>query len=179
VIIESGNDYVIGVKQNQQKLYKQVQQITHSQEHISGWYIDMAINKGRTEYRAVSVSDYLGTISKEWRGLKQLIKVHRIVKTKKESREQIAYYISSKKSNALLYSEGTRLHWSIENCLHWVKDVTFGEDASKIRTRHAPQNMSTFRNMAINIFRKNNYNNLAQAKRLVANDIPLLMKLIS
>jgi hypothetical protein len=59
-----------------------------------------------------------------------------------------------------------------------MKDVTLREDASKIRTGQAPQNISTLKNMSINIFRKNNYSNMAEAMRLVANDINTLYNLI-
>lgn len=77
-----------------------------------------------------------------------------------------------------MYEEGVRSHWSIENSLHWVKDVTLKEDASKIRIGNAPQNISTIKNIGINIFRENNYTNMAQAMRLVANDIKALYNLI-
>lgn len=71
-----------------------------------------------------------------------------------------------------------RSHWEIENSLHWVKDVTLKEDASKIKMGNAPQNMSTIKNIGINLFRKNNYNNIAQAMRLVANDVKTLYDII-
>lgn len=64
-----------------------------------------------------------------------------------------------------------RNHWKIENSLHYVKDVTFKEDASKIISDNSPLNMSLIRNIAINILRKNGFSNMAQAIRIVANDI--------
>lgn len=95
--------------------------------------------------------------------------------------EETAYFISSlsPKTPAPVFNEGIRSHWAIENSLHYVKDVTFKEDASKIRTKNAPQNISLLKNIVINIFRKNNYSNMAQAIRLTANDIPKLWKLVS
>jgi hypothetical protein len=59
-----------------------------------------------------------------------------------------------------------------------VKDVTFKEDSSKIRTGNAPQNISTIKNMSMNLFRINNYSSLPQAMRLIANDINKLYNLI-
>ena len=129
-----------------------------------------------------------GTHEKEWWvlmvrniqiGLKQLVIVHRIVKEKGKSRQEYAYFISSRQSNAFLYSEGIRLHWEIENSLHYVKDVTFEEDASKIQTDNAPQNISTIKNIAINILRRNDYKNMAQAMRLIAHDISKIKNMIS
>lgn len=139
----------------------------------------MEINRGRTELRQVCVSDHIEKISKEWIGLKQIVTVHRIVKEKSGTREEVAYFISSRQSNAFFYSQGIRLHWEIENSLHYVKDVTFEEDASKIRSGNAPQNISTIKNIAINILRKNKYENMAQAMRLVSNDICLIKNMIT
>ncbi len=62
--------------------------------------------------------------------------------------------------------------------MHWVKDVTFKEDDSKIRMGEAPPALSTIRNGALNIFRKNGMNEIAKAIRLVSNDIEKLCELI-
>jgi predicted transposase YbfD/YdcC len=179
VIINSGNDYVLGVKGNQPKLLEQIKHVTSNRDQISSSYIEMEINRGRTELRCVSVSDCIENISKEWVGLKQLISVYRKVKEKGKTREELAYFISSRQSNAFYYSEGIRLHWEIENSLHYVKDVTFEEDASKIRTSNAPQNISTIKNIAINILRKNEYGNMAQAMRLVSNNISVIKNMVA
>lgn len=179
VIINSGNDYVLGVKGNQPKLLEQIKQVTSNLDQISSSYIETEINRGRTELRCVSVSDCIENISKEWVGLKQLIRVYRKVKEKGKTREELAYFISSRQSNAFYYSEGIRLHWEIENSLHYVKDVTFEEDASKIRTSNAPQNISTIKNIAINILRKNEYGNMAQAMRLVSNNISMIKNMVA
>ena len=164
---------------NQKILCKQIENITDRSEQISSCYTEMEINRGRTELRRISVSDCIETISEGWIGLKQLVSVHRIVKAKGGTREEFAYFISSRVSNAIFYAEGIRLHWGIENSLHYVKDVTFEEDASKIRTGNAPQNLSTIKNMAINILRKNKYDNMAQAMRLVAHNIALLKTMVA
>jgi len=169
---------VIGVKKNQPILYSKIEEIMADKNKRSSWYTEIEINKGRTELRSVSVSDNLEGISDEWVGLKQLISIHRMVNKKGNKTEETAYFISSKQSNAFEYIEGIRLHWAIENSLHYVKDVTLKEDASKIRTGNAPQNISTLKNISINIFRNNQYNNMAQAMRLVANDIPLIKSMI-
>lgn len=124
------------------------------------------------------VSDYIDGISEDWKGLQQIVGVHRIVKEQGKTREETAYFISSKNENAFFYAEGVRSHWAIENTLHWVKDVTLKEDASLIKTGNAPQNISTIKNIGINIFREYNYTNIAQAMRLVANDINTLYELI-
>lgn len=109
-----------------------------------------------------------------------MITVCRKTKTKIKQTEEIAYFISSLPSttDAKIFSDGIRGHWQIENGLHYVKDVTFKEDRSRIRTKNSPQNKSLIINIVINIFRKNNYQNMAQAVRLVGNDIKLMWKMI-
>lgn len=106
--------------------------------------------------------------------------VQRKVKTKIKRTKETAYFISSLPSttNAKVFYEGIRSHWQIENGLHYVKDVTFKEDRSRIRTGNSPQNKSLIIDIVINIFRKNNYENMAQAIRLVGNDIKLMWKMI-
>lgn len=111
--------------------------------------------------------------------MQTIVQVERTVITKHKTTEEIAYFISSLPSSlsANIFNQGIRSHWSIENSLHYTKDTTFKEDESKVRTKNAPQNISLIKNIVINIFRKNGYTNMAQAIRLVANDIPLLWKL--
>lgn len=63
-----------------------------------------------------------------------------------------------------------RSHWTIENRVHWVRDVTFGEDASRVRTGNAPRVMATFRNLAISLLRLAGTTNIAAALRYNARD---------
>ena len=70
------------------------------------------------------VSDCISSINKDWKGLQQIVAVHRKTTVKRKHREEIAYFISSSNENAFFYAEGVRSHWQIENSLHWVKDVT-------------------------------------------------------
>lgn len=178
MIIDSKNDYLIGVKKNQPTLFNQIETIVADKNNHDSSYTTLEMNKGRIELRHIVVSNSIEAISKDWKGLQQVVAIQRIVKNKERQREEIAYFISSQNSNAFLYEEGIRSHWEIENSLHWVKDVTLKEDGSKIIMGNAPQNISTIKNIGINIFRTNKYNNIAQAMRLVANDIKTLYEII-
>ncbi|MEU4587759.1 transposase [Kitasatospora aureofaciens] len=63
-----------------------------------------------------------------------------------------------------------RSQWTIENRFHFVRDTAFGEDASKIRTGHGPENMAALRNLAINTLRRHGHRNIAAGLRHVSYD---------
>ena len=133
----------------------------------------------------VKVYANLTNISSEWINLKTIIKVERTVKFLNKAnnhkiQQETAYFISSlpKTTKAKIFNQGIRSHWSIENSLHYVKDKTFQEDDSGIRTRQAPENLSLLKNIVLNIFRKHNYHNIAQATRLLSCKIFILWKML-
>jgi predicted transposase YbfD/YdcC len=61
------------------------------------------------------------------------------------------YYISSLPNNAQILADSVRSHWGVENSLHWVLDVAFGEDDCRIRKDNAPQNFAVLRHIAVNL----------------------------
>jgi Transposase DDE domain len=71
-----------------------------------------------------------------------------------------------------------RGHWAIENGLHYVRDVTFAEDASRLRTGNGPQVMACLRNLAIGVLRLHGHRNVAAALRRKARDAPRLLPLL-
>jgi predicted transposase YbfD/YdcC len=87
--------------------------------------------------------------------------------------------LDSKTTSAKIFADGIRGHWSIENSLHYIKDVTFDEDKSKIISANLAQSMSIIRNIAINLFRKKKYTNFKQTMRLLSGDIKKLHEMIS
>jgi predicted transposase YbfD/YdcC len=74
--------------------------------------------------------------------------------------------------------ELNRGHWAIENSLHYVRDVTFAEDLSQIRTKTAPRVMASLRNLAISLLRITHHTNIAQALRHYAANPELALALI-
>lgn len=78
----------------------------------------------------------------------------RVVRTRhlwNKTSQEVMFYISSLPPNAQKLGQAIRQHWSIENQLHWVLDVTFGEDACRIRTGNAPENIALLKRWSINL----------------------------
>lgn len=71
-----------------------------------------------------------------------------------------------------------RGHWGVENRLHWVRDVTFGEDGSCVRTNRGPEQLATARNAAIAVCREHKYPNIAAARREFAWNPPRLLAIL-
>jgi len=85
-----------------------------------------------------------------------VIRVASRVELKDRGRFETRYYVSSAALSAMRAAEAIRSHWAIENSLHWVLDVTFGDDQSRLRTGHGAKNMAIVRHFAINLVRTAN-----------------------
>ena len=122
-----------------------------------------------------------------WRSVRQVFRITRErtlrdratgVKTKTT---EVVYGITSltrDQANAQRLLEYNRGHWGIENRLHDTRDVTFGEDASRVRTNHGPRQLATARNAAIAVCRAQNRGNLAVARRDFAWDSQLIRDIL-
>ena len=93
----------------------------------------------------------------KWDTINSIIRIDatREIKSKKRKTEETRYYISSIKNitpEAALKS--IRQHWGIENTLHWILDMSFNEDYSRIRKENAPQAMAIIRHIAINLLQR-------------------------
>ncbi len=176
VIIESENDYLGALKGNQSGLLKAVD------THFEAQQSDYQINKGhgRIEKRTVSISHQLEHIPK-FPGLKTLIRVQserhvyraNIIEISKETR----YYVSSLVESAREFAQRIRGYWGVENKVHYVRDVTQGEDASRIRTGELPHIWAVARNLALNLYRENGYKNMARAQRFAGATLNTLKAL--
>ncbi len=82
---------------------------------------------------------------------------------------EVWYYVSSLAGDARTVAEAVRAHWGIENRLHWVLDIAFREDESRVRVGHAAQNLAILRRFALNLLRQETTARLGiKAKRLKA-----------
>lgn len=155
-IIEEKADYILAVKDNQPTLSKEVEtSFTLTQLHSQ----DTQVGKehGRIETRTCSVIQNLRWIgqSQEWTALKSVVKIESIrqeIATGKKT-EQTRFYISSLERTAEYFNKAIRAHWGIENSLHYVLDVAFSEDQSRIRMGNADQNMAIIRKITLNLLK--------------------------
>lgn len=103
----------------------------------------------------------------DWPGITQVCKIDRLVTQKGKQTAETRYAITSLPvaADARALLRFVRGHWGIENRLHYVRDVTLGEDASQVRTGAAPQVMAALRNVALALLRNAGWTNIAAALR--------------
>ena len=91
----------------------------------------------------------------------------------------VRYYISSLEPNAVRHNQVIRSHWGIENSLHWVLDVIFNEDASRIRTGYAAENLGLLRRLSVNLLKRESSKMSLKMKRYQASMNPqFLLKIL-
>ena len=176
-INNSNNDYLIAVKKNQPKLYKQLEQIAQITVPLQE-YIYTETSHGRQVNRQVSVFQVPESIRKIWEGSQYFIKVERKGTRKNKPYHQIVYYLSSCYQNAKDFSKKIQGHWGIENQLHWVKDVIFKEDSSPLHHLESAVNFSILRTIGMNLFRLLGFLSITEARRWLGNRLSLLPILI-
>lgn len=146
---------------------------------VLGKYIKNERNRGRKEYREIKIFKASNWMGDHWPGAKTIIYLRRKRRIKKnKTKVTHSYYLSSSKNSAKRFYEGIRNHWGIENRLHYVKDVTFKEDESKIISGNAPGILSLIRNLVINIARLNDENRIKKFIRKCSGNIGLIQKLL-
>lgn len=151
--------YVLALKGNQKKTFQAVKGWFVREAFTKPWYlrpIHYAFDEshGRLQRRRVFVSAIPSELEilREWPGIRSIIAVESIRQVgSEESTCDIRYFISSAEPTDTRIAPAIRQHWSIENSLHWVLDVAFGEDHSRVRDRNACQNLALLRKIAINL----------------------------
>lgn len=162
VIKENGADYVLALKENQPNLYENVS--VFFDKAIKNGFGDIQYDyhetkdkgHGRIERRCYwKVSDITWVKHKEnWDGLNSIgmVESHRCIGDK-ESVER-RYYINSIKNDVKQFAHAVRSHWGIENSVHWVLDIAFREDESRVRKDNSPQNLAMLRHIALNLIKQ-------------------------
>ena len=164
-ITDQGADYVLALKQNQPQLHDDVTEMFDYAKRSGFSDLDHHFSEtvekghGRIEKRrcwAVSDPDYLDYVNdrNQWSELKSLAMVESERTENGNASTQTRYYISSLPNDAQKLLSSVRTHWGIENSVHWVLDVAFGEDASRVRQGNAAENLSVLRRMALNMLKQ-------------------------
>lgn len=165
LIVQRGADYVLAVKKNQGQLYQDVKDLFDGcqAEHFGQVPHDYAkwTNKGhgRLEIRecwTLFEHEYLDYLRDKcaWKNLRTLVQVRAERRIGTKHSVETRYYISSLKDRAKLLLRVVRGHWGIENGLHWVLDIAFREDDSRIRKDHGPENFAVLRHIALNLLKQ-------------------------
>lgn len=158
-IVAGGGDYVLALKDNHPTLHDAVaEEFTAALEADVPTpemrrHVTLETNRGREErreYITLPAPKSLPGLA-DWASLVTLVMVLRITNINGVEKGEISYYLSSLPAKVKALAKAIRQHWSIESQLHWVLDVTFTEDASRIRKRHAPQTSAMLRRLAVSI----------------------------
>jgi predicted transposase YbfD/YdcC len=158
-IVNQGGDYVIAVKGNQEKLeaavHKSITKALETETHASTITRTEKAH-GRQEKRIYTAFEVPGDFAEmaQWRGLKSLLLVVReYIDGKGDTHTGLRYYISSLPPQVKQLAAAVRGHWSIENNMHWVLDVTFKEDRSRAQAAHAQANLGVLRRTALSMLK--------------------------
>jgi predicted transposase YbfD/YdcC len=119
--------------------------------------------------------------AEDWIGLQSLVVVERTRHLWNQTTHEIHFYLSSLPAESPRFASAIRQHWGIENSLHWTLDVTFAEDACRVRSLHAPQNLALVRRFALNTLNRESTfkRSLKQKSRRAAMDDAYMLQLLA
>jgi len=174
-IIEKDADYVLGLKGNQGTMHEEVKmQFEGATEEVltaktNDYFEDVCGDHGRIETRKYWITDDLEYLSNKdhWIGLRSIGIVQSTREIGEKKSIERRFFLSSLDPNAKAFASAARGHWGIENSLHWTLDVTFKEDACRVKGG-AAQNLSHLRHVALNILKANTSKGSIRGKRLRA-----------
>jgi len=193
-IIERKGHYCLAVKGNQEKLHEQLKaefenamSLDHAPKRLSTHEVSDAEKKphGRYERRTYYTMPAPKELkeSGDWKNLRSigLTITYRSDDPKDWGDGEVRYFIMSFGSDAERFGSAVRQHWGIENSLHWVMDVTFREDESRIRKDHGAENVSWLRRLAITLIKHNTTRKASiRQKRLRAGyDFEFLLEILN
>lgn len=175
-----GGHFVMTVKNNQPTLYASLKELPWKQIGVLASATDT--RRGRRITRTISACEVPAGFS--FHHIGHVVKIRRTVTVKKKRTVEIAYLITDLtmlQAQPQTIAAWVQGHWGIENRLHYVRDVTLGEDASRIRTGSGPRIMATLRNLTIALLRAAGHTNIAQGLRYHArrHDRPVKLLLTS
>ena len=171
-ILDRGGNYLMVVKENQPATLAAIELLFADPHAPTSTASSLDLHGDRIEQRSLRAShELVGYL--DWPGLAQVLCLERRVTHKRSTvvRRESAYAVTSRRPEQASPAQllvAWRAHWHIENKLHYVRDVTFDEDRSQVRSGHIPQVMATLRNTAISLLRVGQQPNIAAACRRYA-----------
>jgi predicted transposase YbfD/YdcC len=189
-ILQQQGEYVLAVKDNQETLHTDITTVFTTAER-NGWS-GIAHDQTRTvdaghgrievrEYWVITEPEELDYVNRNrvWPQVGGIGKVRRERTRDGVTSSDISYYLLNKAATAVRFAHTVRGHWGIENQVHWVLDVTFSEDQSRIRTGHGAQNFAVLRHIALNMLRHEPSRGSIKSKRFrAALDPDYLLKVL-
>jgi predicted transposase YbfD/YdcC len=163
-IADRGGDYLLALKGNQNKAHAEVKRWFEANAFALGGSLQPCFDAfdkghGRLVRRRVFACTEIESLAavQPWRGLAAVFAIENIrgINGSGKVTAQIRYCLSSSKLPPTQLASAIRSHWAIENGLHWVLDVGFNEDASRVRERNAARNLALLRKIALNFARAN------------------------
>jgi predicted transposase YbfD/YdcC len=177
-IVQGGADYVLAVKDNQPSLCEALRELfaAHDARGLKtvrfGEHTEIGKDHGRIETRRCVVSEDIQWLAQRerWCGVRSVAMIESTRQIGEQSSTERRYFISSLRVDAKRLGEAIRAHWGIENSMHWVLDVAFGEDQCRARVKNAAQNFAILRRIVINLLRADPSTKVgAKTKRLKAS----------
>jgi len=162
VITDQGADYVLALKKNHEALYEKVTLFLNDAQERDFRQIDHAYHEtvdgdhGRIEtrrYWITSAIDWLGATA-SWAKLQSIGMAQACRDMGDKVEIETRYFLTSLPPDGVRFAHAVRQHWGVENSLHWVLDVSFNEDACRIRKDQGAQTFSVLRHLALNLLRR-------------------------
>ena len=171
-IVEKGADYVFSLKENHGNLFDDVKTFFEFERKEKfrdtdfDYYEESNKEHGRIENRKCWVSSQIDWIDQKdkWKNFNSIAMIESTRTIKDKTTKEARLFIASLPQNAKLFASVVRTHWGIENSLHWILDMTFREDESRIREGNSAENMAIIRHTALNMLqnvKKNESTNIS------------------
>lgn len=188
LIRERHADYILALKENQGNLYKDCTLFFEQMEAMrrEGYtfeeYTTVDGGHGRIETRKYFMTSDIKWLpdKKKWAGLQSIAMVESTREVNGQVSIEKRYFISSLPGDAKKLGDAVRGHWGIENRVHWILDIAFREDESRVRNGNAPENFAVFRHIALNLLKMDkSFRGSIKTKRLhAALDVQFLEKVV-
>jgi len=161
LIRERGGDYILALKENQGNLYKdcilffEQMKAMRRKGYIFEEHTTVDGGHGRIETRKYFMTSDIEWLSdkEKWTDLQSIGMVESTREINGQVSTERRFFIASLPSDAKRFGDAVRSHWGIENRVHWILDIAFREDESRVRTGHAPENLAVLRHIALNLLK--------------------------